>query len=154
MAVDPDTLIDAALRELPAPRAPHTLLPRVMRAVAVCTRRPWYQRAWLTWPLGWQLVSGGAVAAVCAAMLFVPELLQAVASLPPDRAAGTAGTVQQVLRAAREIAAASDALRIVYRLIVLPGVLYAGVVLALTGAACAASMATLSMLTFGRTSQR
>ena len=46
------TLVDRELRQLPSPRAPHTLLPRVLAAVEQWTRRPWYARAWFTWPLG------------------------------------------------------------------------------------------------------
>src|SRR5262245_59012249 len=49
--------IDDALRALPAPRAPRTLLPRVLAAKAELRPRPWYTRAWLTWPAGWQVAS-------------------------------------------------------------------------------------------------
>ncbi len=45
------------LRRLPEPLAPATLLPRVLAAVDGWARRPWYARAWFTWPLGWQAVS-------------------------------------------------------------------------------------------------
>jgi hypothetical protein len=45
------------LRRLPDPLAPGTLLPRVMSAVDAWVNRPWYERAWFTWPLGWQLAS-------------------------------------------------------------------------------------------------
>ena len=38
------------LQMLPTPRAPGTLLPRVMAAVQAWALRPWYQRAWFTWP--------------------------------------------------------------------------------------------------------
>src|SRR5580765_1858939 len=67
---DLDRLVDRELKHLPSPRAPHTLLPRVLAAVEHWTRRPWYERAWFTWPVGWQiaslavlalLVAGGAV---------------------------------------------------------------------------------------------
>jgi hypothetical protein len=45
------------LRRLPAPLAPGTLLPRVLAAVDAWARRPWYARAWFTWPIGWQTAS-------------------------------------------------------------------------------------------------
>jgi hypothetical protein len=45
------------LRRLPSPMAPGTLLPRVLAAVDAWVNRPWYERAWFTWPLGWQLAS-------------------------------------------------------------------------------------------------
>jgi hypothetical protein len=50
------------LRRLPAPRAPQTLLPRVLAAVEAWATRPWYARAWFTWPLGWQIASVAALA--------------------------------------------------------------------------------------------
>ena len=59
MTMDPDelaSLIDRELRDLPGPRAPRSLLPRVLEAVAEA-RRPWYARAWRTWPRAWQAAS-------------------------------------------------------------------------------------------------
>jgi hypothetical protein len=50
------------LRRLPGPFAPHTLLPRVLAAVDAWANRPWYARAWFTWPLGWRLASVAALA--------------------------------------------------------------------------------------------
>jgi hypothetical protein len=50
------------LRRLPAPLAPGTLLPRVLAAVEAWANRPWYARAWFTWPLGWQIASVAALA--------------------------------------------------------------------------------------------
>jgi hypothetical protein len=60
---DLERLANRELRRLPAPRAPETLLPRVMAAVDAWARRPWYTRAWFTWPLGWQIASVALVAA-------------------------------------------------------------------------------------------
>ena len=42
-----------ALQRLPYPRAPRTLLPRILAAIA----RPWYAREWLAWPRQWQAAS-------------------------------------------------------------------------------------------------
>jgi hypothetical protein len=50
------------LRRLPDPLAPPTLLPRVLAAVDAWARRPWYTRAWFTWPIGWQIASLAALA--------------------------------------------------------------------------------------------
>ena len=49
--------VDRALADLPALTAPGTLLPRVLAAVQAWAGRPWYQRAWLTWPVGLQVAS-------------------------------------------------------------------------------------------------
>ena len=54
---DLERLAHHELHRLPAPRAPRTLLPRVMAAVEAWANRPWYTRAWFTWPLGWQVAS-------------------------------------------------------------------------------------------------
>jgi hypothetical protein len=60
---------DRALKALPEPHAPSSLVPNVMRAVAAASeaRTPWYSRAWLTWPLEAQLASLALVAIVGAA---------------------------------------------------------------------------------------
>ena len=51
--------VERALDSLPAPKAPATLMPRVMQAVAAAAAKPvpWYSRAWLQWPLEAQLAS-------------------------------------------------------------------------------------------------
>ena len=53
---DLEALIDRELRRLPLPRAPRTLLPRIMQAASEAAR-PWYARAWFTWPWPWRIVS-------------------------------------------------------------------------------------------------
>ena len=58
---DLERLTHRELHRLPAPRAPRTLLPRVMAAVEAWANRPWYTRAWFTWPLGWQVASAAAL---------------------------------------------------------------------------------------------
>ena len=50
---------DRALKALPAPEAPPTLVPNVMRAVRLASEQPapWYSQAWLTWPRDAQVAS-------------------------------------------------------------------------------------------------
>jgi len=50
---------DRALKALPSPEAPATLVPNVMRAVAAASqkRAPWYSQGWLAWPRAAQLAS-------------------------------------------------------------------------------------------------
>ena len=69
---DLETLVDRELRRLPALRAPHTLLPRVLAAVQRWSQRPWYARAWFTWPRVWQAVSIAVTAAVIYGLAKVP----------------------------------------------------------------------------------
>src|SRR4051812_35357151 len=94
---DLETLIDRELRQLTPPRAPQTLLPRVIAAVQAWTARPWYERAWFTWPLGWQLASIAALLVVVAASALL---------LP--RAAAAAGAGEWTIAVARQAAAWTD----------------------------------------------
>jgi hypothetical protein len=79
---DPDdreieALVDRSLKALPAPRAPETLLPRVMAAVAAAegARARHAPRPWFTWPLAWQAASLAGVAIVAAAgFVLAPHL--------------------------------------------------------------------------------
>jgi hypothetical protein len=54
VSTDLERQIDRELTRLPAPRAPGTLLPRVMHAVRTTEPRP---SGWFTWPLSWQVAS-------------------------------------------------------------------------------------------------
>src|SRR6185436_19684837 len=54
---DLERRVHRELERLPSPLAPDSLLPRVLAAVDAWARRPWYTRAWFTWPLGWQVAS-------------------------------------------------------------------------------------------------
>ena len=77
--------VGARLRQLPLPAAPHTLLPRVMAAAQAWARRPWYSRAWFTWPLGWQAASIALLCVLCVlgvgAVLLLPSAASAVARM-------------------------------------------------------------------------
>ena len=59
-----ESLAHRRLRGLPEPKAPATLLPRVLREVEQVVRRPWYRRAWRRWPVGWQAISIVAILAM------------------------------------------------------------------------------------------
>ena len=61
--IDLEQLVDAELKRLPAPRAPRTLLPRVLAAAAAQQQRAKPTRGWAFWPRAWQF-AGGVVAAV------------------------------------------------------------------------------------------
>jgi hypothetical protein len=83
----PDELereIGDALRRLPAPRAPATLAPRVMRAVAAAASR---EAGWRRWRLEWQLLSVCATGALALALVVaLPLVEQWIAALPAARA--------------------------------------------------------------------
>ena len=52
-----EALIHRELRQLPERPAPATLVHRVMLAVHARARRPWWERSWVAWPLGLQIIS-------------------------------------------------------------------------------------------------
>ena len=47
---DLESFIDRKLAELPAPRAPRALLPRIMAEVRRTVRSPWREWPWFGWP--------------------------------------------------------------------------------------------------------
>ena len=83
-ADDLQDVIDRELRDLPAPRAPQTLLPRVLAATVGRKPAPWYARPWLEWPRVWQVASatvlvatGVGLAMLMEAALRVPAIVDA-----------------------------------------------------------------------------
>jgi hypothetical protein len=55
--IDLERLIGRALAQLPDLQAPETLFHRVMLAVHVRARRPWWRRSWQGWPAGLQALT-------------------------------------------------------------------------------------------------
>ena len=137
--VDLERLIDRELRALREPRAPRSLLPRVMAAVEERARRPWYTRAWLQWPVAWQLTSALALIAVVAASgVLLPQLRAAVAS------------VGFVAESTRDVEVATSAVRVLWRTLLAPVVPWAFGLLTLMCAACVVFATALNHLVFGR----
>jgi hypothetical protein len=142
---DLERLIDRELRKLPPPRAPRTLLPRVMTA-AQQSARPWYSRAWLTWPIGWQVASVclllGVVAGTALVLPTVRELASALTFV-----AEVQGSVADTTR---EVETATTAVRVLWRALLAPVVPYAFGVVFLMCVACAVFGTALNHLVFGR----
>ena len=96
--IDLDEQLDRELKALPQPRAPRTLLPRVLAAAdereaqAVAT-------GWSTWPTGWRVAS---VALVLAIAVLASRLFNAP---PPavSSAAESAGEIATVVRVLWEV---------------------------------------------------
>ncbi len=81
--------IHDALRRLPMPRAPRSLAPRVLQAIAAAEApvRRAAAPAWRQWPLEWRLVGLVAAMSLAAALvLAVPFVTDWVGSLPATRA--------------------------------------------------------------------
>ena len=126
---DLERRVDRELRRLPSPLAPDTLLPRVLAAVDAWARRPWYARAWFTWPLGWQIASIAAVALI----------VYGVWMLPPAPPVVTTTT---------------SVGRVVWRTLIEPFLTYVAVLVVLMCLACAAFGAALNYLFLERTAHR
>ncbi len=94
--VDPDDLLDRELKALPPPRAPRTLLPRVLAAAALQGPAP-APTGWCpgTWPRRLASVTAFAVLVV-AAYMFGTEPPAAVARA--SEVAADAATVMRVFR--------------------------------------------------------
>ena len=90
---DIDSRLDHELRELPMPRAPRTLLPRVLAATVERAPRA-AATGWFTWPVAWRIAALVLVAAITAG---VSVLL----SSPPQRLSNAAETAGEVATVAR-----------------------------------------------------
>jgi hypothetical protein len=117
------------LRHLPGPLAPATLLPRVLAAVDAWARRPWYARAWFTWPLAWQLASVAFVVLAGYAMWIAPPLPASVV-------------------------ATTSAGGVIWRTLIEPLLGYVVGLVVLMGLACAVFGAALNYLFLERTASR
>jgi hypothetical protein len=143
-----ERFVSRHLRALPMPRAPLTLLPRVLAAARAWSERPWYAREWLTWPLIWQLgsvalllltIGGGAVA--------VPTMQ----SIMAEATSSIGSAIQLDLpRLTGGVDVSTNALRVIWRALVQPFLPYAFVVVVLMCGACATVVFVLNRIVFGR----
>jgi hypothetical protein len=117
------------LTRLPSPVAPASLLPRVLAAVDAWVSRPWYARAWFTWPLAWQAAS----------VVFVALALYATWVAPPLPAS---------------IVATGNAGGVIWRTLIEPLLGYVVGLVVLMGLACAVFGAALNYLFLERTASR
>jgi hypothetical protein len=146
---DLERLAHHELRRLPSPRAPHTLLPRIMAAVEASRARPWYARAWFTWPVGWQVASIATLVLLISGAVLLGPRVQAAAS--------------SMIAALQVFAGASDAApvettansaRILWRTLLAPLATYALVVVVLMFLACAVFGTALNHVVIERAEQR
>jgi hypothetical protein len=144
---DLSRLVDEALSRLPSPRAPRTLRPRVMAAVAPpVTGHPWF-----TW--GWpaQVAAVLVVGLLLAGFSWLePRLLSGARDLVPDSLASMAAQFSTV---AETGTAMGRVVQVTWSGVVLP---IAKLVLLLTATlctACAACLAALGRMTPGGVSQ-
>jgi hypothetical protein len=149
---DLETLVHRELQQLPLPRAPYTLLPRVMAAVQEWTLRPWYARAWFTWPLQWQVASITALVAIVVAVAVLLPGVQAVAVSGVSRL--VAQPLGDVAGIAQQVQTTTSAAEVLWRLLLQPLVGYAFAVVVLMCLACVAFGAALNYVVIERAYQR
>ena len=148
--MDPSELerrIDRDLRRLPAPTAPATFLPRVLLAARLLASRPWYQRAWRTWPGAWQAVSAAALLSVLVGVGVLLPTLQGEVMGAILRTAG--GLWQGVAERTAGLRVGLGTLDVLWRALVQPVVAYLLALLVIMWAACAAFGVALSRVAFG-----
>ena len=138
------------LSRLPLPMAPHTLLPRVLAAVDAWARRPWYTRAWFTWPLGWQVASAAALILILTGGVMLAPRVQAVASTAITAVRVVAGGVTD----APQVETTTNTARILWRTLLEPLATYALVVVVLMFVACAVFGTALNHVVIERAEQR
>ena len=91
---DLERLLDRELKRLPTPRAPHTLLPRVMEAVSADRPRTVRASGWSTWSPAWQASSVGVLLLMVATIAW----LYSAPPVPVVESTRTAGEVAAVMR--------------------------------------------------------
>ena len=95
-------LVHRELAQLPAPRAPRTLLPRVLAAIQQEPSLPWYGLPWVRWPGVWQGLSVAAlVGLVLGFSLASPGVAPDVIGEVTLRTNQLAGDALEHVRAAR-----------------------------------------------------
>jgi hypothetical protein len=142
--IDLETRIGRTLQRFPAPRAPHTLLPRVLAAVQEWSLRPWYSRAWFTWPIGGQVISAAALILFVIGAAFLTMSAQAAIDQTAAR------LLSGVMPVAQRAEAMFNATRVIWRAVVEPLAVYAFAVVAVMFLACVAFGTALSHVAFGR----
>jgi hypothetical protein len=153
---DLEDIVDRALKQLPAPRAPGTLLPRVMaaieagRAESAPARAP-RARPWVTWPLAWQVASiTVAIALGVGAARLWPHAASVAAfsatTLAGDAFAKISATAAETVSTAATVASVT---RIVWHALVQPFVGYLMFLVLVMCAACATFGAALGRVVLG-----
>ncbi len=146
--VDLERRVGWELHRLPAPIAPETLLPRVMTAVQAWARRPWYERAWFTWPFGWQVASMTALVLIGAGVFTALPLAQTLVVSAGSTIA--ARILPQMPDLGPRLAAVALAARALWRPLLHPVLVIAFVIVAIMSLACVTVAMALNRAVFGR----
>jgi hypothetical protein len=143
-----ERFVDRKLRGLPLPKAPQTLLPRVMAAARAWTARPWYAREWVTWPLGWQAASLAVLVVTMATAAVVAPALQQLIS--QAAASLVSSTTIDVPRLTSGVLVSATTLRVIWQALIEPFLPYLFAVIVLMCLASATVVLALNRVVFGR----
>jgi hypothetical protein len=145
---DLEFVVHRRLQELPVPSAPATLLPRVMQRVQAWAARPWYQRAWFTWPAGWQAASVAAFGVVLAVIVMtVPSLALGARAYAMSL---VGGATTQVPDLGPRVEAIVSAAQVLWHALVHPVLVFAFVLVLVMALMCATVAVALNRVVFGK----
>lgn len=147
--IDLEQLVDAELKRLPTPRAPRTLLPRVMAATAAPqgAARPVRGRA--AWPRAWQFAGGvGSVLVLFGGWKLLAILRPFLAQVAPAAGFGRAAAFT---RSADDTA---TVVRVLWDVLLQPVATYVSVLTISFALACALLWTAVERLAPGGASQR
>lgn len=149
--VDLQELVDRELKRLPAPRAPRTLLPRVLAATVERPPVPWYRQAWTVWPRAWQAASVAMLGAIAVGLWF---LLPAIAGLLPAAPWPVASVPDGAVAAGRTASEIATLVRVFWRVVLEPVAVYLFALAISLSLACALIWTALERLALGGASQQ
>ena len=150
--VDLQELVDRELKRLPAPRAPRSLLPRVLAATVDRPELPWYRGAWVTWPRAWQAASIAAIALMAAGVWLAVPL---VAGLLSSSTLTTAPAVpDRVVALGRTASETATVVRLFWRVLIAPIAVYLFALALSLSLACALIWTALERLALGGAPQQ
>ena len=134
-----ETVVHRAIGQLPPPRAPLTLVPRVLAAVETPVARRWYTRPWASWPLPLRSMSAMASAVVATVVWIV---------LAGSEGSAIAGAADEMVSSVRMIVddalALAGATRVLWRVFLEPAVGYLVTLVAVMGLAVGLFCAALA----------
>lgn len=147
--VELQQFVDRELKRLPTPRAPQTLLPRVLAATVGRKAVPWYRRPWLEWPRPWQLASLVGIAAIAAGLSFVFSIV------PPGLAERlTGGAPGRIGASGAALDEAATVVRLLWHVVIAPVAFYLLVLTVSVTLTCAAIWAALERFALGEASRQ
>ena len=141
-----DRALDRSLARLPGPRAPRTLVPRVMAAVAQSDAR-WYARPWLSWHPGLQTVSLlavlGAISLVWMAWARPDAVFAQLSAFGPPEAAAWASAI------ASRVNQITAVVSLLWDVVLGPIAIFVLAVAVFVAVACAAAWTAVSRVALG-----